>query len=177
MIRAGAENTVATPLASTRSAISGDAITFSTKFTMWVKLQRFSLKFCRIVPLSCHTCSNAFLALFHFRPDVSNDFAIDIEVYCLVSFCYFRQMQILFEEDSDFDLGYYSNPGYFFRCRSVSWTLTRGRSPASQRCDLIKYSVTNCTIQFINIWTGDSLLFPSSFYLNTVQLLCIRICI
>uniref|UniRef100_A0A4W5PJL3 Anillin n=1 Tax=Hucho hucho TaxID=62062 RepID=A0A4W5PJL3_9TELE len=51
MIRAGAENTVATPLASTRSAISGDAITFSTKFTM---------------------------------PDVSNDFAIDIEVYCLV---------------------------------------------------------------------------------------------
>ncbi|CDQ75005.1 unnamed protein product [Oncorhynchus mykiss] len=51
MIRAGAENTVATPLASTRSAISGDAITFSTKFTM---------------------------------PDVSNEFAIDIEVYCLV---------------------------------------------------------------------------------------------
>ncbi|XP_024297075.1 anillin isoform X5 [Oncorhynchus tshawytscha] len=51
MIRAGAENTVATPLASTSSAISGDAITFSTKFTM---------------------------------PDVSNDFAIDIEVYCLV---------------------------------------------------------------------------------------------
>ncbi|KAL0962138.1 hypothetical protein UPYG_G00336210 [Umbra pygmaea] len=51
MIRAGAENTVATPLASTRSAISGDAISFSTKFTM---------------------------------PDVSNDFAIDIEVYCLV---------------------------------------------------------------------------------------------
>uniref|UniRef100_A0A8C8IXJ1 Anillin n=1 Tax=Oncorhynchus tshawytscha TaxID=74940 RepID=A0A8C8IXJ1_ONCTS len=50
MIRAGAENTVATPLASTRSAISGDAITFSTKFTM---------------------------------PDVSNEFAIDIEVYCL----------------------------------------------------------------------------------------------
>lgn len=34
MIRAGAENTVATPLASTRSAISGDALTFSTKFTM-----------------------------------------------------------------------------------------------------------------------------------------------
>ncbi|XP_064873886.1 anillin-like isoform X3 [Oncorhynchus nerka] len=51
MIRAGAENTVATPLASTSSAISGDAITFPTKFTM---------------------------------PDVSNDFAIDIEVYCLV---------------------------------------------------------------------------------------------
>uniref|UniRef100_A0A4W5NUP3 Anillin n=1 Tax=Hucho hucho TaxID=62062 RepID=A0A4W5NUP3_9TELE len=51
MIRAGAENTVATPLASTRSAISGDSITFSTKFTM---------------------------------NDVSNDFAIDIEVYCLV---------------------------------------------------------------------------------------------
>nr|XP_046182406.1 anillin-like isoform X4 [Oncorhynchus gorbuscha] len=51
MIRAGAENTVATPLASTSSAISGDAITFSTKFTM---------------------------------SDVSNDFTIDIEVYCLV---------------------------------------------------------------------------------------------
>lgn len=34
MIRAGAENTVATPLASTRSALSGDALTFSTKFTM-----------------------------------------------------------------------------------------------------------------------------------------------
>uniref|UniRef100_A0A6Q2YVK8 Anillin n=1 Tax=Esox lucius TaxID=8010 RepID=A0A6Q2YVK8_ESOLU len=51
MIRAGAENTVATPLASTRSSISGDAITFATKFTL---------------------------------PDVSNDFAIDIEVYCLV---------------------------------------------------------------------------------------------
>ncbi|KAJ7991472.1 hypothetical protein DPEC_G00284220 [Dallia pectoralis] len=51
MIRAGAENTVATPLASTRDAISGDAITFTTKFTM---------------------------------PEVSNDFEIDIEVYCLV---------------------------------------------------------------------------------------------
>ncbi|XP_031442176.1 anillin isoform X2 [Clupea harengus] len=34
MIRSGAENTVATPLASTRSAISGDALTFSTKFTL-----------------------------------------------------------------------------------------------------------------------------------------------
>ncbi|XP_062301641.1 anillin isoform X2 [Osmerus eperlanus] len=51
MIRAGAENMVATPLASTRSALSGDALTFSTKFTM---------------------------------SDVSNDFEIDIEVYCLV---------------------------------------------------------------------------------------------
>ncbi|KAI1902410.1 hypothetical protein AGOR_G00044470 [Albula goreensis] len=51
MIRAGAENTVATPLASTRSALSGDALTFSTKFTL---------------------------------PDVSNDFEIDVEVYCLV---------------------------------------------------------------------------------------------
>ncbi|XP_062870438.1 anillin isoform X2 [Trichomycterus rosablanca] len=34
MIRAGAENTVATPLASTHSAISGDALSFSTKFTL-----------------------------------------------------------------------------------------------------------------------------------------------
>ncbi|KAG7457514.1 hypothetical protein MATL_G00227940 [Megalops atlanticus] len=51
MIRAGAENTVATPLASTRNALSGDALTFSTKFTL---------------------------------PDVSNDFEIDVEVYCLV---------------------------------------------------------------------------------------------
>lgn len=34
MIRAGAENSVATPLASTRSALSGDALTFSTKFTL-----------------------------------------------------------------------------------------------------------------------------------------------
>ncbi|XP_060753432.1 anillin isoform X3 [Tachysurus vachellii] len=34
MIRAGAENTVATPLASTNSALSGDALTFSTKFTL-----------------------------------------------------------------------------------------------------------------------------------------------
>uniref|UniRef100_A0AAY5F6N2 Anillin n=1 Tax=Electrophorus electricus TaxID=8005 RepID=A0AAY5F6N2_ELEEL len=34
MIRAGAENTVATPLASTHSALSGDALTFSTKFTL-----------------------------------------------------------------------------------------------------------------------------------------------
>jgi hypothetical protein len=59
----------------------------------------------------------------HFRPDVSNEFAIDIEVYCLVSFCYFRQMHILFEVVSDFfdlGLGYYSNPSYFFRSRSVS---------------------------------------------------------
>lgn len=34
MIRAGAENTVATPLASTRSGLSGDALTFTTKFTL-----------------------------------------------------------------------------------------------------------------------------------------------
>ncbi|KAM9493652.1 anillin isoform 2-T2 [Clarias gariepinus] len=34
MIRAGAENTVATPLASTNNALSGDALTFSTKFTL-----------------------------------------------------------------------------------------------------------------------------------------------
>ncbi|XDV34761.1 hypothetical protein PO909_004889 [Leuciscus waleckii] len=51
MIRAGAENTVATPLASTRSGLSGDALTFTTKFTL---------------------------------SDVSNDFEIDIEVYCFV---------------------------------------------------------------------------------------------
>uniref|UniRef100_A0A8C1LY88 Anillin n=1 Tax=Cyprinus carpio TaxID=7962 RepID=A0A8C1LY88_CYPCA len=51
MIRAGAENTVATPLASTRTGLSGDALTFSTRFTL---------------------------------SDVSNDFEIDIEVYCFV---------------------------------------------------------------------------------------------
>ena len=34
MIRAGAENMVATPLASTRSGLSGDALSFKTKFTM-----------------------------------------------------------------------------------------------------------------------------------------------
>ncbi|XP_077052270.1 anillin isoform X3 [Siphateles boraxobius] len=51
MIRAGAENTVATPLASTRTSLSGDALTFTTKFTL---------------------------------SDVSNDFEIDIEVYCFV---------------------------------------------------------------------------------------------
>uniref|UniRef100_A0A8C2BZ53 Anillin n=1 Tax=Cyprinus carpio TaxID=7962 RepID=A0A8C2BZ53_CYPCA len=51
MIRAGAENTVATPLASTRTGLSGDALTFSTKFTL---------------------------------SDVSNDFEIDVEVYCFV---------------------------------------------------------------------------------------------
>ncbi|XP_026144658.1 anillin isoform X2 [Carassius auratus] len=51
MIRAGAENTVATPLASARTGLSGDALTFSTKFTL---------------------------------SNVSNDFEIDIEVYCLV---------------------------------------------------------------------------------------------
>ncbi|XP_053190169.1 anillin isoform X1 [Scomber japonicus] len=51
MIRAGAENTVATPLASTHRGLSGDTLTFPTKFTI---------------------------------TDVSSDFAIDIEVYCLV---------------------------------------------------------------------------------------------
>ncbi|XP_066571844.1 anillin isoform X2 [Amia ocellicauda] len=51
MVRAGAENTVATPLTSTQNALSGDALTFPTKFTL---------------------------------PDVSNDFEIDVEVYCLV---------------------------------------------------------------------------------------------
>ncbi|CAK6970100.1 anillin isoform X3 [Scomber scombrus] len=51
MIRAGAENTVATPLASTHHGLSGDTLTFPTKFTI---------------------------------TDVSSDFAIDIEVYCLV---------------------------------------------------------------------------------------------
>ncbi|TRZ00749.1 hypothetical protein DNTS_007586 [Danionella cerebrum] len=51
MIRAGAENTVATPLSSTRTGLSGDALTFTTKFTL---------------------------------SDVTNDFEIDIEVYCLV---------------------------------------------------------------------------------------------
>ncbi|KAJ8273845.1 hypothetical protein GJAV_G00106130 [Gymnothorax javanicus] len=51
MIRAGAENTVATPLASTRSALSGDALSFSIIFTL---------------------------------PEVSSDFEIDVEVYCLV---------------------------------------------------------------------------------------------
>ncbi|XP_058475110.1 anillin isoform X2 [Solea solea] len=51
MIRAGAENTVATPLASTHRGLSGDTLTFPTKFTL---------------------------------SDVSGDFVIDIEVYCLV---------------------------------------------------------------------------------------------
>ncbi|XP_051811723.1 anillin isoform X4 [Acanthochromis polyacanthus] len=51
MIRAGAENTVATPLASTHRGLSGDTLTFPTKFTI---------------------------------SDVSSDFGIDIEVYCLV---------------------------------------------------------------------------------------------
>ncbi|XP_015213015.1 anillin isoform X2 [Lepisosteus oculatus] len=51
MIRAGAENTVATPLACTQNALSGDALSFPTKFTL---------------------------------SDVSNDFEIDVEIYCLV---------------------------------------------------------------------------------------------
>ncbi|KAJ3609176.1 hypothetical protein NHX12_023700 [Muraenolepis orangiensis] len=51
LIRAGAENMVATPLVSTRSALSGDALSFKTTFTM---------------------------------SEVSNDFEVDIQVYCLV---------------------------------------------------------------------------------------------
>lgn len=51
MIRAGAEKTVATPLASTHRGLSGDTLTFLTKFTL---------------------------------SDVSSDFKIDLEVYCLV---------------------------------------------------------------------------------------------
>uniref|UniRef100_A0A3Q2QYF3 Anillin n=1 Tax=Fundulus heteroclitus TaxID=8078 RepID=A0A3Q2QYF3_FUNHE len=50
MIRAGVENTVATPLASTHRGLSGDTLTFPTKFTL---------------------------------SDVSSDFKIDLEVYCL----------------------------------------------------------------------------------------------
>ena len=34
MIRAGAENTVATPLASTHRGLSGDTLAFPTTFTM-----------------------------------------------------------------------------------------------------------------------------------------------
>lgn len=34
MIRAGAENIVATPLATTHRGLSGDTLTFPTKFTM-----------------------------------------------------------------------------------------------------------------------------------------------
>uniref|UniRef100_A0AAQ4QGI1 Anillin n=1 Tax=Gasterosteus aculeatus aculeatus TaxID=481459 RepID=A0AAQ4QGI1_GASAC len=52
MIRAGAENTVATPLASTHRGLSGDTLAFPTKFTIL---------------------------------DVSSNFEIDIEVYCLVN--------------------------------------------------------------------------------------------
>ncbi|XP_068560704.1 anillin isoform X2 [Cebidichthys violaceus] len=51
MIRAGAENTVATPLASTHRGLSGDTLAFPTKFTI---------------------------------SDVSSDFHIAVEVYCLV---------------------------------------------------------------------------------------------
>ncbi|KAL4629666.1 actin-binding protein anillin isoform X2 [Arapaima gigas] len=51
VIHAGAENIMATPMASTRSALSGDALTFSSTFTL---------------------------------PDVSSDFEINVEVYCLV---------------------------------------------------------------------------------------------
>lgn len=51
MIRAGAENTVATPLASTHRGLSGDTLTYPTRFTI---------------------------------SDVTSDFEIDIEVYCLV---------------------------------------------------------------------------------------------
>uniref|UniRef100_A0A8D0CL32 Anillin n=1 Tax=Scleropages formosus TaxID=113540 RepID=A0A8D0CL32_SCLFO len=52
LIRAGAENIMATSLASTRSTLSGDAISFSSTFTI---------------------------------PDVSSDFEINLEAYCLVS--------------------------------------------------------------------------------------------
>ncbi|XP_068432298.1 anillin isoform X3 [Clinocottus analis] len=51
MIRAGAEHSVATPLASTHHGLSGDTLSFPTKFTI---------------------------------SDVSSDFDIDIQVYCLV---------------------------------------------------------------------------------------------
>ncbi|XP_057683182.1 anillin isoform X2 [Corythoichthys intestinalis] len=51
MIRAGAENTVATPLASTHRGLSGDTLTFPTKFSV---------------------------------SHVSSEFAIDLEVYCLI---------------------------------------------------------------------------------------------
>ncbi|XP_061521331.1 anillin isoform X1 [Phycodurus eques] len=51
VIRAGAENIVATPLASTHHGLSGDTLTFPTKFTI---------------------------------SDVCSEFAIDIEVYCLI---------------------------------------------------------------------------------------------
>ncbi|XP_075969050.1 anillin [Anarhichas minor] len=51
MIRAGAEHTVATPLASTHQGLSGDTLAFPTKFTI---------------------------------SDVSSDFDIAVEVYCLV---------------------------------------------------------------------------------------------
>ncbi|XP_078283327.1 anillin isoform X2 [Rhinoraja longicauda] len=50
LIKAGALNIVATPLASIQNALSGDAISFPTKFTL---------------------------------QDVSNDFEIEIEVYCM----------------------------------------------------------------------------------------------
>ncbi|KAM6900048.1 anillin [Xenentodon cancila] len=51
VIRAGPENTVATPLASTHCGLSGDTLTFPTKFTL---------------------------------SDVSSDFEVVLQVYCLV---------------------------------------------------------------------------------------------
>ncbi|XP_024151351.1 anillin isoform X2 [Oryzias melastigma] len=51
LIRAGAEDTVATPLASTHRGLSGDTLTFPTKFSI---------------------------------SDVSSDFQIQLQVYCLV---------------------------------------------------------------------------------------------
>ncbi|XP_049606375.1 anillin [Syngnathus scovelli] len=54
LIRAGAENTVATPLASTHCGLTGDTLTFPTKLTL---------------------------------SDVSSEFAIDIQVYCLIQKC------------------------------------------------------------------------------------------
>ncbi|KAM9776809.1 anillin [Syngnathus typhle] len=54
LIRAGAENTVATPLASTHCGLTGDTLAFPTKLTL---------------------------------SDVSSEFAIDIQVYCLIQKC------------------------------------------------------------------------------------------
>ncbi|XP_061699252.1 anillin isoform X2 [Syngnathoides biaculeatus] len=54
MIRAGVENIVATPLASTHHGFSGDTLTYPTKFNI---------------------------------SDVSSEFAIDLEVYCLIQKC------------------------------------------------------------------------------------------
>uniref|UniRef100_M3Z946 Anillin n=1 Tax=Nomascus leucogenys TaxID=61853 RepID=M3Z946_NOMLE len=60
ILKAGAENMVATPLASTSNSLNGDALTFTTTFTLF------------------------YLMLYLSRQDVSNDFEINIEVYSLV---------------------------------------------------------------------------------------------